>query len=171
MAGAGLIIGRFQPFHLGHLEVALRVFREQGSVKIAVGSAQYSRTPENPFRLEERIAMIRAALDGPGERRNYSIHPVEDIHDNARWVSHVRSIVGEFDAVYTANPLTRELFERSGCVVVFHPKLRGVSGSRIRQLIAAGDSRWKRLVPAPVAALISSGASSGAAPSGSGASR
>ena len=60
---AGLFIGRFQPFHLGHLDTIVRIVTECGYVKIAVGSAQYSNTPKNPFTYKERERMIRAALE------------------------------------------------------------------------------------------------------------
>lgn len=151
---AGLIIGRFQPFHLGHLDTVLRIVAERGSAKIAVGSAQYSATPENPFTYEERERMIRAALAGEVPESAYRIYRVPDIHDYPRWAKHVAGIVGGFSAVYTANPVNERLFREAGYDIVHHERHEGVSGSAVRGLIAAGDDSWQEMVPEAVAQLI-----------------
>ena len=53
----GLLIGRFQPFHGGHLEVVrkIRTDRPAASLLIGIGSAEESYTWENPFTAGERI--------------------------------------------------------------------------------------------------------------------
>lgn len=151
---AGLIIGRFQPFHLGHLGVVKRIVEERGSAKIAVGSAQYSDTPENPFTYEERERMIRAALAGEVPESAYRIYRVPDIHNYPRWAKHVVGIVGGFSAVYTANPVNERLFREAGYDIVHHEMREGVSGSAVRELIASGDDSWQEMVPEAVAQLI-----------------
>lgn len=151
---AGLIIGRFQPFHLGHLDTVLRIVAERGYAKIAVGSTQYSDTSENPFTYEERERMIHAALDGEIPESAYHIYRVPDIHNYPKWVSHVESIVGEFSAIYTTNPVNERLFKEAGYEVVLHEIREGVSGSAIRGLIAAGDDAWQDMVPEAVAQII-----------------
>src|SRR3970040_1541422 len=55
MPGRALWIGRFQPFHLGHLSMAKRILAEVDELVIGIGSAQYSHTPENPFTAGERL--------------------------------------------------------------------------------------------------------------------
>jgi cytidyltransferase-related domain len=57
------IVGRFQPFHKGHLEVIEEVLKEHDSVIIGIGSAQYSHTLQNPFTAGERHLMISNALE------------------------------------------------------------------------------------------------------------
>ena len=59
-------IGRFQPFHLGHLKVISEIAREVDELVIGIGSAQMSHTPENPFNAGERIMMISRSLEDPG---------------------------------------------------------------------------------------------------------
>jgi len=54
----GLFIGRFQPFHLGHLSDIKDALKEVDELVIAIGSSQHSGTKENPFSTEERIKMI-----------------------------------------------------------------------------------------------------------------
>lgn len=151
---AGLIIGRFQPFHLGHLETVLRIVAERGYAKIAVGSAQYSDTSNNPFTYEERERMIRAALHGEVPESAYQIYRVPDIHNYPKWVEHVESIVGGFSAIYTTNPVNERLFREAGHDVALHKMRKGVSGSAVRQLIAAGDDAWQKMLPDAVAQII-----------------
>ncbi|MEM2915309.1 MAG: adenylyltransferase/cytidyltransferase family protein, partial [Candidatus Bathyarchaeia archaeon] len=58
-----LYVGRFQPFHLGHLEAVKYMLRNSKEVIIVIGSAQESHTLTNPFTAGERVYMIRLALD------------------------------------------------------------------------------------------------------------
>ena len=152
---AGLMIGRFQPFHKGHLRIVKRIIEERGFAKIAVGSAQYSHTAENPFSFEEREGMIRAALEEDGvEGSRYHIYCVPDIHNYPRWVAHVEGIVGDYGAVYTANPVNVRLFREKGREVVVHELHDGISATKIRELMAEGKKSWKEMVPDAVAERI-----------------
>ncbi|MEM3079801.1 MAG: adenylyltransferase/cytidyltransferase family protein, partial [Thermoproteota archaeon] len=54
MSSRGLFIGRFQPFHLGHLKAVEYIINRVDEVIIGIGSAQYSHTLENPFTAGER---------------------------------------------------------------------------------------------------------------------
>ncbi|MDD1747301.1 MAG: nicotinamide-nucleotide adenylyltransferase [Methanomassiliicoccales archaeon] len=149
-----LVIGRFQPFHNGHLEVVRTIARECGSIVIAIGSAQYSHTTENPFTAGERYLMISRALCDDG-MRDFFIVPVIDINRYAVWVSHVVSLVPPFQVVYSNNPLTRRLFSEAGFEVKASPMFNRemYSGTEIRRRMIAGES-WRRLVPSAVAKVI-----------------
>ena len=54
-----LLIGRFQPFHKGHLAVIKKILGEADELIIVVGSSQHRDVVENPFSAEERVEMIR----------------------------------------------------------------------------------------------------------------
>ena len=58
----GAMIGRFQPFHNGHLVLVRQILKECNEVLIVVGSAQSNYTFANPFTAGERILMTRMAL-------------------------------------------------------------------------------------------------------------
>jgi nicotinamide-nucleotide adenylyltransferase len=53
-----LVIGRFQPLHLGHMDVIRKCADESDHLTIGIGSAQYSHTVDNPFSAGERYLMI-----------------------------------------------------------------------------------------------------------------
>ena len=59
-----LFIGRFQPFHLGHLSVVKDIVarNDVGEIIIGVGSSQYDNTEENPYSYEIREEMINRIL-------------------------------------------------------------------------------------------------------------
>jgi len=150
-----LFIGRFQPFHLGHLS-ALKDIDEQpdtGEIVIGIGSAQYSRTIDNPYSLEERRAMLQAVL--PSHLKNkFSLQAIPDVHDNNIWVDHVRKIVGDFDQVWSGNQLVRQLFEQKN-YLVFNPKKEfNITATQVRRMITDNDEGWRQLVSPQVAKII-----------------
>ncbi|HLN89981.1 MAG TPA: adenylyltransferase/cytidyltransferase family protein, partial [Candidatus Binatia bacterium] len=55
MVNRGLYVGRFQPFHLGHLDAIKYVLKEVDELVIVIGSAQYSHNSNNPFTAGERL--------------------------------------------------------------------------------------------------------------------
>ena len=57
-----LFIGRFQPFHKGHLKVIKDIIKKDYRVIIGIGSSQYSHTVDNPFTSDERKKMIQETL-------------------------------------------------------------------------------------------------------------
>jgi len=140
----GLIIGRFQPFHLGHLRLIEFAAKEVDSLIIGIGSSQESGTKENPFSAAERRRMIENSLAGI----KFKIFDIPDINNNELWVSHVKQIIPEFDSVYTNTELECRLFKEAGCQVRETPFFdRGnYSGTEIRRRILAGEM-WEDLVP------------------------
>ncbi|RLG60344.1 nicotinamide-nucleotide adenylyltransferase, partial [Candidatus Geothermarchaeota archaeon] len=84
----GALIGRFQPFHLGHLHAIKYCLRSVSDLVIILGSALTSHTLKNPFTARERIQMISLALSEAGiSRERYIIIPVPDIGKHSLWVS------------------------------------------------------------------------------------
>jgi len=76
---AGLYVGRFQPFHLGHLEAVKHILHKIDELVIVVGSAQDSHTLENPFTAGERITMIRLALRAAKiDANRFTVLPLPD---------------------------------------------------------------------------------------------
>lgn len=152
----GILIGRYQPFHNGHLEVVKKLLEECDVLILGVGSAQCSHTGENPFTAGERYSMISGALKDekiPLER--YIIIPIQDIHNNSIWVQHVESMCPKFDLVYSRNPLATRLFQEAGYTVRQQPLFdrHKYSGTEIRRRMIGGDN-WESLIPRGVARVI-----------------
>jgi nicotinamide-nucleotide adenylyltransferase len=151
----GLFIGRFQPFHVGHLESVKRLAAQHDELVVGIGSANVSHTPTNPFTAGERMEMIRGALAEAGVA-NAVVVPIPDVGRNALWVSHVASLVPRFSVCHTNNPLPARLFSEAGYKVAPVPFYdRGTfEGTRIRGLLARDAKEWRALVPAAVARVI-----------------
>lgn len=87
-----VLIGRFQPFHFGHLALLQQALDSAKSVVVVLGSANQARTVKNPFTTAEREAMISLAL--PAEQRaRVTFAGVRDYYDNAHWFGAVRAAV------------------------------------------------------------------------------
>ncbi len=152
-----LFIGRFQPLHHGHIYVLRNILKSYKKVKIGIGSSQLSNTPNDPFTNAERKEFLNAAFKKRNISSNrYNIYYIPDIFNAKKWVDHVVSIVGEFDAVFSNSDWIRVLFQNKGFkvekkITIFKNKF---NASNIRRLIIKNDKSWKPLVPKEVAELI-----------------
>jgi nicotinamide-nucleotide adenylyltransferase len=151
----GLLIGRFQPFHKGHLQIIKNILGEVDDLIIGIGSAQISHTIDNPFTAGERITMIFNALQAEKVKCCNYILPIPDVWNNALWVNHVKSLSPEFQVAYTGNALARRLFIEGGVEVMGQPLFdrEKYSGTEIRGLMLSGGD-WESLVPTEVVKVI-----------------
>jgi len=149
-----LFIGRFQPFHKGHLEIIKNIATEYENIIIGIGSSQYQSTVENPFSENERKEMIIESLKEEGIK-NYKIVLIPDIHNPPKWVEHINSIISDYNIVITNCPKTKKLFSKKGYEVkntpIYNRKL--LSGYIIRKKMMNKEP-WEELVPIPVIKII-----------------
>jgi nicotinamide-nucleotide adenylyltransferase len=156
MVTRGLYVGRFQPFHLGHLKAIQRVLKEADEAVIVIGSAQYSHNTNNPFTAGERLVMIRLALTEAGV--DYSrvwVVPVPDVHLHMLWVAALEGYTPRFNVVYSNESLTRRLFMEAGYKVksIQFYERKDYNSTLVREKMLKGDS-WASLVPKSVAEFI-----------------
>jgi nicotinamide-nucleotide adenylyltransferase len=152
----GLYVGRFQPFHLGHLSVIKKILSEVDELVIVIGSAQYSHNLDNPFTAGERLMMVRGALEEAGvDLKRVWIVPVPDVNLHMMWVAEVDGYTPQFRAVYSNEPLTQRLFKEAGYEVKSIPYYdrKTYNSTQIRAEMMKGQG-WKKLVPKIVAKLI-----------------
>lgn len=148
----GLYVGRFQPFHIGHLDAIKYALKEVDELVVVIGSAQYSHNSKNPFTAGERLVMIRKALlEAKIDYSKLWIVPVPDVHLHMLWVSAVEGYTPKFDALYSNDPLTRRLFMEAGYKVKGLPLFdRKVYDSTIVREKMIKDENWAELVPKSV---------------------
>jgi len=151
----GLFIGRFQPFHLGHLSIIRSSLDQVDELIIGIGSAELSHTLRDPFTAGERMEMVLLAAEEMGFRERIVVIPVRDINRYSVWAVHVASLCPEFEVVFSNNPLTRILFGEAGYRVEATPFVdrSKLSGHMIRDAIIGGKT-WEDRVPEVVAAYI-----------------
>tara|TARA_B100001105_G_scaffold105435_1_gene84521 strand:- start:320 stop:817 length:498 start_codon:yes stop_codon:yes gene_type:complete len=149
----GLVLGRFQPFHLGHLSLIQTVLKDKKEPLICIGSAQCAHTKDNPFTVKERKDMIKLVM--AELNCNYTIYEIPDINNYDKYVSHLEEFVPKFDTVYSGNTLVQRLFQTAGYEIVI-PKMinREVwEGAAIRRAMTEGDE-WEEAIPPQIVDMI-----------------
>lgn len=152
----GLLIGRFQPFHLGHLSAVEHALKHVDKLWIVIGSAQKSHEYRNPFTAGERIEMIKSTLDEYGiDAKRWHAIPVYDADIHYLWIMQVNMLVPYYDLVFTNEPFTQLLFKEHGKEVREVPLLNRsmLSGTEVRGRMAE-DREWRSLLPEEVTKVI-----------------
>ena len=143
----GLLIGRFQPFHLGHLEALRFALSKVDKLWLGIGSSNKPLEEENPFSAEERKEMILSSIDESMKNR-ISVYSIPDLDNHLRWIEKIDTIVPKFDVIFSNDELTQHLYSKRSISVLPIPFLNRdrLSGTNIRNLIKS-DQKWDDLVP------------------------
>ena len=152
----GLMMGRFQPFHLGHLELVKQILNECDEVIIAITSAQFNYLEKDPFTAGERIEMIHNSLKEHGvDISRCFVIGVENQFNVSTWASYLKSALPKFDKVYSGNEYVSMLL-RDSEIKVIKPKffnIKDYNATRIRSMIISNQD-WQRYVPRSVVSII-----------------
>jgi nicotinamide-nucleotide adenylyltransferase len=152
----GLMIGRFQPFHLGHLELVKQILNECDEIVIALTGSQFNYIEKDPFTSGERIEMIHDTLkEDKLDLSRCFVVAIENQNNVATWAAYLKSSLPNFDKVYSGNDYVVMLLADSGYEVIhpnFHEREK-FNGTKIRKMIANGDE-WEQFVPQAVSKLI-----------------
>ena len=164
----GMVHGRFQPFHTGHLHYTLEALRRSEHLIIGITNPDPSEmqseaadaqrhTPEaNPFTFFERQWMIRAALvDEALELSRVSIVPFP-IHAPERWAHYCPKETVQFIRVFSE--WGREKVARLQAAgwqveVLDAGAAKQESGSAVRRCLIQGRG-WEHLVPRGVGEVL-----------------
>ena len=143
----GLLIGRFQPFHLGHLDAVLFGLSRAENLSIGIGSSNKSNERRNPFTTEERTEMIISSIESSMIDR-IKIFDIPDVDNHEKWTFEIDQIVPKYDVVFTNDEFTKTLFEKRkiDVIPVVLKDREKFSGTNIRNLIT-DDKDWQDLVP------------------------
>jgi len=143
----GLLIGRFQPFHLGHLDAVLFGLSRVENLFICIGSSNKSNERKNPFSAEERREMITLSIE-PSITDRIKIFDIPDVGDHEKWTFEIDKIVPKYDVIFTNDEFTKTLFEKRkiSVISVVLKDREKFSGTNIRNLIIE-DKNWRDLVP------------------------
>lgn len=152
----GLICGRFQPLHHGHISLIKMAMRECDLLTIAVGSAQDTIDERNPFTYALRSRMIRNIFKEEIISGKIHVVPVKDINNPPLWVDRVLTVLKVYsytpqkvDIYFAGTPDDAALFGAKGIYTILLPREQSFckSGTEIRELVKLGDENWKKHVP------------------------
>jgi len=143
----GLLIGRFQPFHLGHLDALQFALSKVDKLWVGLGSSNLPLQKDNPFSAEQRKEMILSSIDETIKEK-ISIYFIPDLDNHIKWVEKIDTIVPKFDIIFSNDDLTKHLYSKRSIQVITIPFLKRdqLSGTHIRELIIS-DQKWDDLVP------------------------
>jgi nicotinamide-nucleotide adenylyltransferase len=158
MTRRGLMLGRFQPFHNGHLALTKQILTECDELVIIIGSAQFNFIDKDPFSAGERLLMIHEGLkEAEIDLSRCYVIPIANDENNARWLAYLRSMVPPFDVLYSGNDFVKHLaLYQDSSIAIKDPNFAEkdeYNGTNIRHLIQDGK-RWEHLVPPAVAKVI-----------------
>lgn len=147
-----LFIGRFQPFHNGHLYSLNRCLEIADKVIVAVGSSQEKGTESNPWDFERRSKMILSV------NPKVEVVAIPDLFNDEKWGDQILFLLQKNGLEKAGvvgvgnNDWTNRIFRSIG-IDVYETGLYQrdeLEGIIIRELIKNGDNRWKGRVPGSV---------------------
>jgi len=143
----GLLIGRFQPFHLGHLDAVLFGLARTENLFIGIGSSNKSNEMKNPFSAGERREMIVSSIE-PSMIDRIKVFDIPDVGNHEKWTFEIDKIIPKYDVVFTNDEFTKTLFEKRkiNVVPVVLKDREKFSGTNVRELIA-DDKNWQDFIP------------------------
>jgi|TARA_Y100000310_G_scaffold304443_1_gene343608 nicotinamide-nucleotide adenylyltransferase len=146
----GLFIGRFQPFHNGHLHVIKQMLSECTKIIIGIGSANSEKTEKDPLTAVQRKEIIEKVMLAENIT-NYKIALINDQESHRLWADEVRKKTGNFDTLYVSGENIRlDFIKACGFQVKEVDFIDGISATKIRELMK-NNQEWKQLVPEAVA--------------------
>jgi nicotinamide-nucleotide adenylyltransferase len=128
------IIGRFQPFHKGHLFLIKEALRVSDKAVIGIGSANII-DHDNPYPLMERLETIKQALkDAKLEKYIEKIVTIDDVPDDSKWLELALENVVGADIIVSNNSWVNGIFEKAGFSILSIPyyKRHIYEGRKIR---------------------------------------
>lgn len=153
-----LFIGRFQPFHNGHLYSLKKCLEIAQQVIVGIGSSQTSGTEDNPWDYETRKKMVESVVEGLSAQ----VVALPDLFDDHKWGDQIVSLLQQkgletSDVVGVGNnDWTNRIFRSIG-IDVYETglyKRDELEGIKIRELMKNNDVSWKKRVPERVVQLV-----------------
>lgn len=99
-----VFIGRFQPFHQGHLHVIRQGLAQANTLIVLIGSAWQARSLRNPWLHTEREQMIRACLSEQDNQRLICLPLMDVPYNDELWVRNVQTTVSGLVTAHHAVP-------------------------------------------------------------------
>ena len=151
----GLLVGRFQPFHLGYVAAVGFALVRCDSLWLCIGSSNAEQGARNPFSVGERQEMIESSLEPDilERTRGYS---VPDFDDHKKWIGAINATVPDYDVAYTSeDAATARMFQgrNKETIQIPHTDRGSLEGSGIRRAIASG-AELGGLVPPGTARVL-----------------
>jgi nicotinamide-nucleotide adenylyltransferase len=157
MYKTALFIGRFQPFHKGHLFILDKCLALAERVVVLVAKSEAVGQQNDPWGVVARKRMVCEVVRAQRvDERIARIVSCPDYPSDAKWLREVKKRAGQFDVVVSNNEWTLRVFREAGYATVesgLHNR-EELEGLKIRELMRGGRDEWKERVPEEVVRLF-----------------
>ena len=147
----GIIVGRFQTFHIGHEYIIDKAVGICDTVGVFIGSSQESGTFKNPFTYETRERIIKKVY---GDR--VVVYPLPDIGvgNNSAWGEYVlrnaKERFGKAPDLLVSGKEERRIdwfdgIESISASELYVPKIIDISATQMRDFFISGNiEEWEK---------------------------
>lgn len=90
-----ILIGRFEPLHLGHQSIIEEALKQGEKLIIVLGSHNKARSIKNPWSSEERKQMILSTLSAEQQERVKFILMRDYLYNDSLWISDIQNKINE----------------------------------------------------------------------------
>lgn len=163
----GMIIGRFQHMHIGHVSMIEKALAVSNKVLVMVGSSQESFTIRNPFTCKTRMDIIRTAFKQEVEEGRLFIAHIDDMTNEddhcvewgdyvlqrvTMWKEHF-AIEEELDLFVYGNDEERQSWYRPEAIekvsqIILSRANIPISATKMREYIVQNNlSEWMNYMP------------------------
>lgn len=165
----GVVIGRFQPFHLAHQDLIKHSLSLAEKVIVILGSARSAPDVKNPFTPQMREEIIRACFPDDADRlifRSVRDYPYNDHVWTADIQNLVNQIVDEDEKENEKVAVVGFFKDRTSYYLNLFPQwdfeefycsdktFLSINATKIREQFFAGGDEWKKRVPETAAAFL-----------------
>lgn len=138
-----VFIGRFQPFHAGHLAVVREGLARSETLVVLLGSAWQPQNARNPWSHEERTQMIRRCLTDEENQRVVCLPLMDVPYNDEIWVRNVQTSVNGIVTAHNKTPhktprvaLIGHEKDHTGFYLRLFPQWQSIAVDNFRQLSA-----------------------------------
>jgi len=152
----GLVVGRFQPLHNGHVELIQKAMDENDAVLVLVGSQNKLADYRNPFDIETRLGLLKEHF---GQYDKMYFKGMDDYPNDDQWCDDVSSRVATINddptaiTVYTSDK-DEEFYRNNFLYRVEVSPSNGLNSTDIREDLYSGSEAWDNNIPQVTKAFI-----------------
>lgn len=144
----GVVVGRFQPFHLGHKYLIEKALQKVERLFIVIAATNL-KDDDNPYDSRKRMGLVKKFINEEGlSKKIIKVITLKNVPDDTLWLSNLLKKTGRVEVVIGDNEWVNGIFENAKipALRIGHHKRRILEGTKIRKLMRE-NKKWESRVP------------------------